>query len=83
VTFTFNQPVTVTRNGTSERAVFIGYMTNGHEAQVNLTDRKYKPNVIVPLGQIADVIQGAKTPRKAKAENAGHEQPVGMGATGS
>ena len=81
--FTFNQPITRTSNGKPENAVFIGYMRDGHEAQVCLCDRKYKPNVVVPTGELSGLIVGAKTTRKAKAENAGHEQPQSIGVTTS
>ena len=81
MTFAFNQTITRTSNGKQENAVFIGYMRDGREAQVCLCDRKFKPNVIVPTGELSGLIVGAKTTRKAKAENAGHEQPSDMGAT--
>lgn len=54
--FKFLQDVNV--NG--KPAVFIGYMRDGHEAQVCMCKEKFKPNVIVPLDQIADVIRGSK-----------------------
>lgn len=68
INFKLNQDVTVTRNGKTESASFIGYMSNGYEAQVCMKDRPFKPNIIVPTGQIADVIFGSKPTRKPKAE---------------
>lgn len=81
--FTFNQTITRTHDGKPESAVFIGYLRDGHEAQVCLCDRKFKPNVIVPTGELSGLIVGTKTARKAKAENAGRGQPSGMGVTTS
>lgn len=56
MTFKFNQDVSVR----GQRANFIGYMTNGTHAQVCLSEQKFKPNVIIPLGEIAPLIQGSK-----------------------
>jgi len=56
MSFKFLQDVTVK----GKPAVFLGYMRDGHEAQVCMCKEKFKPNVIVPLGQIADVIRGSK-----------------------
>lgn len=60
MTFKLNQDILV--NG--KPASFIGYMRDGREAQVCLTDRKYKPNVIVALGEIAPVVFGSKSKTK-------------------
>jgi hypothetical protein len=70
--FKFLQDVTV--NG--KPAVFIGYMRDGNEAQVCLSSEKSKPNVIVPLGEISDLIRGSKPkPKPARV------LPVSTGAS--
>jgi len=61
--FKLNQDVKVK----GKRAVFIGYMHEGRDAQVCIVDER-KRNVIVALGEIAPVTFGSKTPRP-KAES--------------
>lgn len=66
--YTLNQEVTIKRGDHHERGNFIGYMDDGLNAQVCLMDRKFKPNVIVPVASISDLIHTLRHARRKKPQ---------------